>query len=166
MGPVMIVSGGEGVSSEEGLEPVDLVRQIVDGVEFVRHAPLQRSTAPLSWGRFGRQHEEFEALVAAGLFEAGRNSDPPSTWMAALEGHVGDDLVEEGGARLAVAARDAGDGPFGDRVVRGEVLDVAAGSEADEDGVDLNDLSGAAGLRPFGRRRAVTPIRRKRRPPG
>ena len=61
---------------------------------------------------------------------------------ADLEGHVGDDLVEEGGCAACGAARDAGDGPFGDRVVRGEVLDVAAGSEADEDGVDLDDLSG------------------------
>ena len=39
-----------------------------------------------------------------------------------LEGHVGDELVEEGGGEVGGgAACDAGDGPFGDRIVGGEV---------------------------------------------
>jgi hypothetical protein len=106
-----------GESVDEGLQPVDLVGQVVDVIELVA---------------------------------------------------FGDDLVEKaGGESGGCAAGDAGDGSSGDRIVCGEVLDGVAGGDVDEDGVDLYDLSGGAGLEPPGQPPcvAVVPIRRKRRPP-
>ena len=51
MGSVVVVAVGEGV--DEGLQLVEPVGQVVDGVELVSPWPLQRSTAPLSCGRLG-----------------------------------------------------------------------------------------------------------------
>ena len=76
------------------------------------------------------------------------NSEPPSTWMAStLKGMSAVSLSRNIAAEAAVARLvGLGDGPFGDRIVGGEVLDVAARGERHIDGVELHDLAGLGGL--------------------
>ena len=61
------------------------------------------------------------------------------------EGHVGCDFVEQACGGLGCGAVERfGDGPFGDRIVGGEVLDRLGGGEIDEDGVELDEAAGLA----------------------
>ena len=69
MGPVVVVSMGECI--DEGLEPVDLVGQVMDGVELVAPCAVASFDGSIELGPLGRQDEEIEALVAARLLEAG-----------------------------------------------------------------------------------------------
>jgi len=91
-------------------------------------------------------------LVAASLFEGGHELGAAIDLDAFDgEGHCRDDLVEEGSGKVCRGASgDACDGPFGDRIVCGEVLDASAGGKVDEDGVDLHDLSGPIGPETLG----------------
>jgi hypothetical protein len=66
----------EGV--DEGLQLVEAGRQVEGGVELVAPRALGALDAAVELGSLGRQDEEVEALVLAGL-EAALNSDPPST---------------------------------------------------------------------------------------
>jgi hypothetical protein len=86
------------------------------------------------------------------------NSDPPSTWIPlTLKGRAGDELVEQ-------VLRGAGGcggcnvphGPFGDRVVGGEVFDRPVRLYVDEEGVDLDELAGRPRFSAFGQTLGVT----------
>ena len=64
---VMVVAVCEGV--DEWLQPVDLVGQVVDGVELVSPWAVAALDGAVELRPLGRQDEQAEALVAAGLFE-------------------------------------------------------------------------------------------------
>ena len=86
-----------------------------------------------------------DIAAPACLFEASHELGAADLDGCDLGGHLAEHPVEEASGEIGgCAAGDAGDGPFGDRVAGGEVLDGVAGGEVDEDGVDLDDLS-----RPF-----------------
>jgi hypothetical protein len=51
MRTVVIEAMSEGI--DEGLELIEAVGQVVDGIELVSPGAVQRSTAPFSWGRLG-----------------------------------------------------------------------------------------------------------------
>jgi hypothetical protein len=76
MWPVVVEAVCEGV--DEGLQLVEAGRQVEGGVELVAPRALGALDAAVELGSLGRQDEEVEALVLAGL-EAALNSDPPST---------------------------------------------------------------------------------------
>jgi len=85
-------------SIDERLEPVDLVGQVMDGVEFVSPCAVAAFDGAVELWPFGRQDEEVESLALAGLFEFGHEVGPAVDLDAVdLERHVGDDAVEEGG---------------------------------------------------------------------
>jgi hypothetical protein len=86
------------------------------------------------------------------------NSLPPSTWIPRTgKRGLGDQFVEQRlGAGGAGSSGDAADGPFGDRVIGGEVFDRRVGPHVDEERVDLNELAGAPGLAAFGQAAGVT----------
>ncbi len=86
-------------------------------------------------------------LVLAGRFELGLELGS-AVDLDGLdgEGHVGEHLVEEAcGRDCGGAVAGLADGPFGDRAIGGEVLDGLAGSEVDEDGVDLHEAARLVG---------------------
>jgi hypothetical protein len=64
---LVVVSVGEGI--DERLEFVDLVGQLVGRVVFVPPARVGALDASVEVGPPGRQDDEFEALVAAMVFE-------------------------------------------------------------------------------------------------
>src|ERR1700722_18646381 len=64
---VVVVSMGEGV--DERLELIDTGGQVVRGVEFVSPGRLGAFDAAVEVGPLGRQDDEFEAFVAAMVFE-------------------------------------------------------------------------------------------------
>ena len=68
-----------------------------------------------------------------------------------LERSGGDELVEQGfcGAGGSVGGH-VGKGPFGDRVVGGEVLEGAVGTQVDKQGVDLDQFAGLFGFASLG----------------
>jgi hypothetical protein len=165
--PVMIEAMGEGV--DEGLQLVDAVGQVVGGVELISPGAVAAFDGAVELRALGRQHVEGEALFLAGALEVGHELGTAVDLDGFdLERHVGDELVEEGAGEVGgCAAGDPGDGPFGDRIISGEVLDRLVGADVEEERVDLQISPGWLGFSPFGSRLAWRlPIRRKQRPPG
>ncbi len=140
---VVIVPVGEGV--DERLELIDAGGQVIGGVELVSPGRLGALDASVEVGPLGRQDDEFEAFVAAVVFEdrhelgSAVDLDPLD-----LEGRAGEELVEQvlGGAG-GCGGRDMADRPFGDRIVGGEVFDRPVGTDIDEEGICPNPDSGA-----------------------
>src|SRR5690606_17557523 len=109
---------------------LEAVRQGVDGIELVS-CPIAVAAldGAVGLGAFGRQHVEGDgALLAGGLelgHEFGAAVHPGSSPGQALdgvdlEGHAGDELVEEGcGGGGGGSGIGLGDGPLGDGVVGG-----------------------------------------------
>ena len=100
--------------------------------------------AAVDIGPLGRQDDEFEAFVAAMVFEDGHELGPAVDLDSPdLEGRAREQLVEQvpcgvGGGR----GRNVADRPFGDRIVGGEVFDRPVGLDVDEEGVDLDEFAG------------------------
>jgi hypothetical protein len=85
--------------------------------------------------------------VGAGLFELGHELGT-SIDLDGFDGerHVSQHLVEEECRRSEGRAVESfGDGPFGDRIVGGGVLDGFVGGGNEEAGIELNEASGAIG---------------------
>jgi hypothetical protein len=145
MWPVVVEAVCEGV--DEGLQLVEAGRQVEGGVELVAPRALGALDAAVELGSLGRQDEEVEALVLAGL-EAALNSDPPSTWMP---------LTGKGASATSFSRRVVA------QAVGGEVLH-GLGRDVHEQGVDLEP--GLVGFRPLASACRSLPVSRKRRPPG
>ena len=142
---VMVVEALEAV--EDWIDRLHGSRQVVDGVEFVSPGAIATFDRAVHLRRLGREDEEPEALFLAGVLELGHELGS-SVDLDGLhgEGHLGDDLVEEdrgrGGGR---PIEGLSDGPFGDRIVGGEVFDGFVGRDIDADGVELDEAAGLVG---------------------
>src|SRR5947209_12987565 len=148
---VVVVPMGEGV--DEGLELVDPGGQVIGGVELVSPARLGAFDATVEVGALGRKNDEFEALLAAMVFEDGHElGSAVELNTLELEGRAGEQLVEQVFCGLGgYGGGDVADCPFGDRVVGSEVLDRPDGSDVDEEGVDLDEFSGSVRLSALGK---------------
>ena len=62
VGSLVVVAVGEGVDG--GLQFFDTGRQVISGVELLAPAGLGALDATVEVGTFGRQDDEFEALLA------------------------------------------------------------------------------------------------------
>ena len=157
VGPVVIISVGEGVDEE--LELIDAVWQVVCGVEFVSPGGLGALDASIEVGTFGRQDDELEAFGLAMILEDGHElGSSVDLDSFDLERGVGDELVEQ--VFCGGGGNDGGDvaeGPFGDRVIGGEVLDRSVGAEVDEQRVDLDEFAGLSGSASLGQALRVAP---------
>ncbi len=155
VGSVVVVEVLEAV--EDWVEGLYGCRQVVDGVEFVSPGAVAAFDGSVELGSFGREFVEDQALVGAGLFELGLELGA-AVDLDGLhrEGHFGQHLVEEqAGGSGGGAVGGLGDGPFGDRIVGGEVFDGLARRDVDEDGVDLDHAAGGVGLEPLGQAHGV-----------
>jgi hypothetical protein len=153
---VMAESVGEGV--DEGLQLVDSTRQIIGCIELVPSGRLGALDAAVEVGPLGWQHKELQppslAFSLEDRFELAAAIDLNA---ADGERRFNQELVEQrfaaGCARLCA---DAADGPFGDRVIGGEVLDRLVGPDVDEECVDLDEFARGLGLAPLGQAASVT----------
>jgi hypothetical protein len=142
MWSVMVVEVVEPV--EDRIESLDRSRQVVDGVEFVSPGAVASFDRAVDLRRLGREDEEPEALFLTGVLEFGHELGT-SVDLDRLhgEGRLDDDLVEEDRGRDGgCPAEGLGDGPFGDRVVGGEVFEGFVGRDIDIDGVELDEAAG------------------------
>src|SRR5712691_747495 len=144
MGVVMLACRGAG-SLQDGIDGIDVGWQLVDGIELVAPGSVAALDGSIHLRTLGRQDVEANALVLTGLLEVGHE------FRAAVdldggpfERHVAYDLVEEErGRSRGGAVEGLGDGPLGDRVVSGEMLDGLAGRDVDESGIELNEAAWA-----------------------
>src|SRR3972149_9863465 len=67
--PVVVVSMGEGI--EEGLQPVEAMRQVVGGIELVSPCAVAALHRAVQLRALGRQHIEIDPLGLAGSLEVG-----------------------------------------------------------------------------------------------
>src|SRR5690606_24899280 len=138
-----VVAVLEGV--DERIELVEAVGQVVDGIELITPGAVAALDGAVELGAFGGQDVEGDGALSAGVLELGHElGSAVHLDSVDLEGHVGDELVEEGcGGGGGGSGIGLGDGPLGDGVVGGEVLEVLAGGQGDGEGVELDDLAGA-----------------------
>jgi hypothetical protein len=124
---MVVESMGEGV--DKGLQLIDSLRQIVGGIELISPGRLGTLDAAVEVGALRRQHEEFEAARLAFGFEDGFELGSAIDLNAPDgEGRLSDELGEQRlGAGCARSCGDAADGPLGDRVIGGEMLDRLVG---------------------------------------
>ena len=146
MGSLVIEVVCEGVDLT--LEFVEVVGQIVDGVEFVAPCglgPLDAAIDVGSFGRqdFGRQDKEFEAAFLTFLLEEGPELASAIDLNACDgEGSLFEEFAQQGsGIAGGLILGDASDGPFGDWIISGEVLDGLVGPDIDGQRVDLDELA-------------------------
>jgi hypothetical protein len=121
------------------------VRQVIDGVEFVSPGRLGAFDASVEVSPFGRQNQGFEAArLAFGFedpFELGsvidlNAAEPERRFAQALvERSLSTDCAGLGGNAAA--------GPFGYRVIGGEVHDRLVGPHVHEERVDLHGFARA-----------------------
>lgn len=109
---VVVVLMGEGV--DERLELIDAGGQFVGGVELVSPAGLGALDAAVEVGPPGRQDDEFEAFVAAMVFEDRHElGSAVDLDTLDLERRAGEELVEQG----LGGAGGCGGGDMADRPV-------------------------------------------------
>ncbi len=130
-----------------GVELLDSMGQLVDGVELVAPGGLHAFDAAVELRATGRQDVEVDVALLAGEFEVflelGAAVD-----LDGLDGEGGaaDELVEEasGGSGGGVGSGHGG-GPAGVAIQGSEVLDGLAGQQAEREGVDRDGLAGGGG---------------------
>src|SRR5690606_15559273 len=132
--------------------------QVVGFVELVSPASLVSFDGAVELGAFGREDEEREAADLAGGLELS-----PELGAAVdldtgdREGGFGDELVEEGGGiGGGGAGGDLAEGPLCDGIIGCEVLDRLAGSDVDEQRVDLDQLAWERWPEAFGQATGVS----------
>jgi hypothetical protein len=108
------------------VEGREIMRQVVAGVELVSPYALGALDTAIELRGFGRQHEERDALVFAGLLELGHEFGTAIDLDGfQRDGECGAPIVE--GRSPAVAAEGFGGRETGDRIVGGELVDGLVG---------------------------------------
>src|SRR5271169_1677468 len=142
MWSVVVVEVLEAV--DEGIDVGEVSGQVVDSIELVSPTAIAALDGAVHFWGFGRQDIEADVSVLAGLLEIGLELRSAVDLDGAhREGHVAQELVEEEGCRgCGGAIEGLGDGPFGDRVISGEMLDGFVWSDIDGNGVELDEAAG------------------------
>src|ERR1051325_7519216 len=146
--PVVVEAMSEGI--DEGLELVDAGGKVVAGIELVPPRALVAFDGAVELRPLGRQHEQGEALLLAGDLEVGSELGATVDLDSLdAERSLFDELVEQrAGTLRSRPRRDAPNGPFGDRIIGGEVLDGAIWPHVHEQRVDLHQRARLLRLEP------------------